>query len=125
MKSLFCLLFICFTTAAAAQNQAATRALAIGLGELQKGQCKPCLEAFERAFEQSKPDVLSQLRAARCAQMCDDKGKAQQLVEMALASNLPEIAQILQHRANFPELAPLLDSKLGKKIQRTINTSKE
>jgi Tfp pilus assembly protein PilF len=108
-----------------AQNQASTRALAIGLGELQKGQCKPCLEAFERAFEKSKPDVLSQLRAARCAQMCDDTQKAQQLVELALASDLPGIAQILQHQADFPELALLLDSKLGKKMQRTVNTSKE
>ncbi len=91
------------------------RAVEIGLGELQKGQCKPCLEAYERAFAISKHSALSHLRAARCAQMCNDKTKAQAYVDKALEISWDATAELLEDKIEYPELAALHDSDLGKK----------
>ena|GEM_PF-6797480 len=103
-----------------AQNAAVSpnysKAVRIGLGELQKGQCTPCLEAYERAFALSQHSVLSYLRAARCAQMCEQIAQAKNLAEKALATNPSVTAQILQNTTQFPELQALATSKTGKQL---------
>lgn len=88
----------------------------MGLGELQKEQCAPCLEAYERALALSQHSVLSYLRAARCAQLCAQNDKAKNFSESALRINPALTAQILQNAPKFPELDAFITSKLGKNL---------
>lgn len=114
--SLLALLIACFASAQTGSNNPEyKKAVDIGLGELQKGQCQPCLEAYERAFAISKHSALSHLRAARCAQLCNDQAKAQALADKAVEISWDMTANILQHTNDYTELAPLFDSDLGKK----------
>lgn len=123
MKHLFTLAFLAVANFLAAQtgsnNPEYKKAVDIGLGELQKGQCKPCLEAYERAFEISRHSALSHLRAARCAQLCNEHGKAQAFADKAVEISWDATAQILQNNTDYPELAGIRASDLG------INTLKK
>lgn len=129
MKYLLKLLLLASTVAASAQNASNspeyTRAVEIGLGELQKSQCKPCLEAYERAFAISKHSSLSHLRAARCAQLCNDAVKAQAFADKAVEISWDMTDQVLQNGQYYPELIPLRDSDLGKKtLEKTRSAAK-
>ncbi|MBC7776499.1 MAG: hypothetical protein H7246_13780 [Phycisphaerae bacterium] len=119
MKHLFTLALLVIANFVAAQagpnNPDYKKAVEIGLGELQKGQCQPCIEAYERAFVISKHSALSHLRAARCAQMCNDMAKAEALANKAVEISWDMAAQVLQNYTDDPELTPLRDSDLGKK----------
>jgi len=119
MKQVLTLFILLFALFAAAQtgpnNPDYKKAVDIGLGELQKGQCVPCIEAYERAFAISKHSVLSHLRAARCAQMCNDADKAQSFADKAVEISWDMAAQVLQNATDYPELAPLRDSDLCKR----------
>lgn len=108
------LLAVAFT-ASAQNNPDYTRAVEIGLGELQKGQCKPCLEAYERAFAISKHSSLSHLRAARCAQLCQDEAKALAFADTALSIGFVSTNFLLEDGVKYPELIPFRNSELGKK----------
>ena len=119
MKKLFTLACLAIVNLAAAQtgpnNPDYKKAVEIALGELQKGQCKPCLEAYERAFAISKHSALSHLRAASCGQICNDAPKAQAFADKAVEISWDMAAQVLQNSTEYPELVPLYDSYLGKK----------
>ncbi|MFN0036918.1 MAG: DUF6624 domain-containing protein [Saprospiraceae bacterium] len=129
MKHLLVFSLLAFARFASAQaganNPEYKKAVEIALGELQKGQCLPCLEAYERAFDISKHSALSHLRAARCAQLCDDAAKAQALADKAVEISWDMAAQALQNTRDYPELAPLRDSDLGKKtLKKTESAAK-
>jgi len=119
MKHVLTLSMLLFAIFSAAQtgssNPEYQKTVEIAFGELQKGQCKPCLEAYERAFAISKHSALSHLRAARCAQMCDDAAKAQTFADKAVEISWDMTAIVLQNNNDYPELAPLKASNLGKK----------
>ena len=101
------------------------KAVDIGLGELQKNQCKPCLEAYEKAFEISKHSALSHLRAACCAQMCNDAAKAKAFADKAVEISWDMASNILQNKSDYPELVPLQVSELGKKtLKKTEKKAK-
>lgn len=101
------------------------KAVDAALGELQKGQCLPCLEAYERAFELSKHSALSHLRAARCAQICNDAPKAQAFADKAVEISWDMTDKILQNASDYPELLPLKDSDLGKiTLEKTVAAAK-
>jgi hypothetical protein len=120
------LLFPCILLAAslAAQSPANDpkykRAVEIGLGELQKGQCLPCIEAYEHAFALSKHSALSHLRAARCAQLCNDPAKARAFADKAVEIAFSTAEKVLDSPAEYPELKPLNDSELGREIREKI-----
>lgn len=102
------------------------KATDIALGELQKGQCKPCLEAYERAFAISQHSVLSHLRAARCAQMCHDVAKAQAYADKAVEISWDITADMLKSADTYPELTYLRQSDLGKKtLENTALAAKQ
>ncbi len=126
MKYLLPILLLAFILPATAQsgpgNPDYLRSVEIAFGELQKGQCKPCLEAYERAFAISKHSALSHLRAARCAQLCDDASKAQAFADKAVEISWDMAAMVLQNNTDYPELDPLKDSNLGKKTLKKIET---
>lgn len=119
MKLLLSLLFILQTFGLMAQTDskdpAYLKAAAIAFGELQKGQCTPCLEAYEKAFDISQHSPLSYLRAAHCAQMCQDKIKAQAFADKAVKISWEATRQLLQNERDYPELLSLQKSDLGKK----------
>ena len=92
------------------------QAVRIGFGELQKEQCSPCLEAYDRAFALSQHSVLSHLRAARCAQMCGQIPQAKILADKALSIQPSALIQILKNKTQYPELQALANSKLGKNL---------
>lgn len=118
MKYLISILLFTFTLPVTAQTGPANpdyfRSVEIALGELQKGQCKPCLEAYERAFVISKHSALSHLRAARCAQLCNDAVKAQAFADKAVEISWDMTSVVLQNNNDYPELTPLNISSLGK-----------
>lgn len=118
MKYRISTLLFAFSLTATAQNGPANpeyfRSVEIALGELQKGQCKPCLEAYERAFVISKHSALSHLRAARCAQLCNDAVKAQAFADKAVEISWDMTSVVLQNNTDYPELTPLNGSNLGK-----------
>ena len=91
------------------------RVVAIGLGELQKGQCAPCLEAYDRAFTLSKHSSLSFLRAASCAQLCGNEERARELAEKAVEISFESTLYLFDHTQDYPELTSFIKSKLGKK----------
>ncbi len=129
MKQVLTLSILLFAIFSAAQtgssNPEYQMAVEIALGELQKGQCKPCLEAYERAFAISKHSALSHLRAARCAQMCNDPEKAQSFADKAVEISWDMAAQVLQNDLGYPELVPLRDSDLGKNtLEKTMAAAK-
>lgn len=129
MKYLLALASLIFSQSFFAQtgseNPDYRRAVDIALGELQKGQCKPCLEAYERAFAISKHSSLSHLRAARCAQLCNDAASAEAFADKAVQISWDISEQVLNNSTDYPELAPLRDSKLGKKIlEKTASVAK-
>lgn len=109
-------IFLSATAQSAPDNPEYRSAVEIALGELQKGQCKPCLEAYERAFSISQHSTLSYLRAARCAQMCHDATKAKAFANKAVEISAVIATDILQNNRDYPELALLQNSELGKKI---------
>jgi len=119
MKHLISLLFLFQAFGLMAQTDsrdpAYLNAVAIAFGELQKGQCTPCLEAYEKAFDISQHSPLSYLRAAHCAQMCQDKVKAQAFADKAVEINWDATRQLLQNERAYPELLALQKSELGKK----------
>ncbi len=130
MKYLLNLLLLVTTIAASAQNASNspeyTRAVEIGLGELQKGQCKPCLEAYERAFLISQHSVLSHLRAMLCAEWCKEDEKALAFANKALEIGWESTANILQKNQEYPELSTLRASASGKKLlERAFKAGKE
>ncbi|MDX1912652.1 MAG: hypothetical protein SFV22_14260, partial [Saprospiraceae bacterium] len=106
-----------------ANNPDYTRAVNIALGELQKGQCQPCIEAYERAFALSQHSALSYLRAARCAQLCNDPVKARAFADKAVEIAFSTADKVLNSTAEYPELKPLRDSDLGKEIQQKIEAA--
>jgi len=120
------LLFAIFSAAqTGSSNPEYQKAVEIALGELQKGQCNPCLEAYERAFAISKHSALSHLRAARCAQMCNDASKAQTFADIAVEISWDMAAQVLQNDLGYPELVLLRDSDLGKNtLEKTMAAAK-
>ncbi len=129
MKYLLTLPLLALVLVASAQtganNPEYTRAVDIALGELQKGQCKPCLEAYERAFLISKHSPLSHLRAARCAQMCNDAAKAQAFADNAVEISWEATANLLQNEREYPELKSLRSSDLGKQtLEHSIAAGK-
>ncbi|MFN0173701.1 MAG: DUF6624 domain-containing protein [Saprospiraceae bacterium] len=129
MKHFLILALFAFPTFALGQtgpnNPEYKKAVDIALGELQKGQCTPCLEAYERAFEISKHSALSHLRAARCAQMCNDAPKAQALADKAVEISWDLTAKFLEIGTEYPELEKLRDSDLGKKtLEKTLSAAK-
>lgn len=129
MKHILSLMLIFSTLSITAQTASKDpeyiRSVEIGLGELQKGQCKPCLEAYERAFAISKHSVLSHLRAARCAQMCNDAPKAQAFADKSVEISWDMAAKLLQSDTEYPELGVLRDSDLGKKtLEKTVAVAK-
>lgn len=119
MKIVFTTSLLLLTLFSFAQSGAGNpeyiKAVDIGLGELQKGQCKPCIEAYERAFAISQHSALSHLRAARCAQLCNDADKAQAFADKAVEISWDMTVSNLQNNSEYPELAPLRDSDLGQK----------
>lgn len=54
------------------------------LDYLKKGQCKLCLENYEKAFEISQKSALSLLRAATCAYDCSDTLKWKSFGKLAI-----------------------------------------
>jgi hypothetical protein len=91
------------------------RLVAIGLGELQKGQCAPCLEAYNWAFTISQHSSLSYLRAASCAERCGDNNSALELAKKAVEISFEPTLYIFDHARDYPELIPFMKSKPGKK----------
>jgi hypothetical protein len=117
MKLLATILLSLFTSLAIAQVTPEYRkAVDIGLGELQKGQCAPCLEAYDQAFAISKHSPLSHLRAARCAQLCQNEAKAVQLADKAVEISAVILLRLFDEaNTEYPELGPFFQSELGKK----------
>lgn len=122
MKHFLGLLLLAFTATASAQNAwddpNYLRATKIGLGELQKGQCAPCLEAYDRAIALHDKDGVTLLRAACCAQMCHDDTKAKVLADKAVAVAPAIVQQVLGSPADYPELRTFQQSDLGKKTRK-------
>jgi hypothetical protein len=119
----FLLLIALFVSAQTGPNNPDyKKAVDIGLGELQKGQCEPCIEAYERAFTISLHSALSHLRAARCAQLCNDAAKAQVFADKALEISWKTVNQVLEDGNKYPEILPLRDSGLGKKTLKKSET---
>lgn len=102
-------------------NAEYNRAVAIGLGELQKGQCAPCLEAYDRAFTLSQHSSLSFLRAASCAQLCGDDNRARELAEKAVEISFESTLYVFDNAREYPELIPFMTSKSGKKTLSLAN----
>ncbi|MCC7465668.1 MAG: hypothetical protein IT261_05335 [Saprospiraceae bacterium] len=119
MKPIITLMTILLTSSLFAQgpgtNAEYKRVVAIGLGELQKGQCAPCLEAYDRAFTLSQHSALSFLRAASCAQLCGDNNRARELAEKAVEISFESTLYVFDHTQEYPELTPFVTSKPGKK----------
>jgi hypothetical protein len=127
MKHLLLISFLALAHIAYSQssNPEYIKAVEIGLGELQKNQCKPCLEAYEKAFQISKHSALSHLRAARCAQMCNDAAKAKAFADQAVEISWDMAANLLQNSSEYPELIPFQNSDLGKKtLKKTEKKAK-
>lgn len=99
------------------------KAVDIALGELQKGQCQPCLEAYERAFALSQHSALSHLRAARCAQMCKDDAKAKAFADKAVEISCGTASKVMEDADQYPELNPFRESELGKLTLANIETT--
>ncbi len=99
------------------------KAVEIALGELQKGQCQPCLEAYERAFAISQHSALSHLRAARCAQLCHDEVKAKAFADKAVEISCATALKVMDDQEQYPELDAFRQSDLGKKTLVNIEAT--
>jgi hypothetical protein len=54
------------------------------LRHLQRNECQPCLDAYEKAFRIAQKSYLSLLRAATCAYACREKKLVAQYLDKAL-----------------------------------------
>lgn len=115
--------FFLFFTSYAQTTPEYQKAVDIALGELQKSQCMPCLEAYEKAFAISQHSPLSHLRAARCAQLCQDQAKAEQLAQKAVDINFGVVMRLHNDLVEYPELVPFFKSELGKKSLAKAHTA--
>ena len=130
MKQVLSLILIFSALLVAAQTASKDpeylKAVDIGLGELQKGQCKPCLEAYERAFLISQHSVLSHLRASYCAELCNDADKAKAFADKALEISWETTSNMLQNNLEYPELNAMRNSASGKKLlERAMKMGKD
>jgi hypothetical protein len=92
---------------------------------MQAKDCTACMEAYQNAFRRSKHSALSHLRAARCASMCGEALRSDQLVEAAAEINWDETLQILNSPKQFPELAGAPNDNFVEKAKVTATKTAE
>lgn len=90
-NKLLALVLICWSaTIALCQTTYATpdtayiQAVEKALGYLQKGQCQPCLTAYQKAFNIAQKSALSTMRAALCAYQCQQPELAKMYLQQAV-----------------------------------------
>ncbi len=97
----------------------------LAFDDLQKGNCKPCVERYELAFAVSQRSILSRLRAAACAYECKDDSKWKYHIEFALNKDWSTVENILLDKSNrYPELSKYTNSEIYSYAKTFINDAK-
>jgi hypothetical protein len=108
MRQKILLLFLClplFCNAQTAQNDPEYKRLVeSAFGHLKNGDCGTCLSVYEQAFVLSKHSVLSHLRAAVCAERCNDVEKSADLTRAAVLIGWDVCLQLIDNPREYPEL---------------------
>lgn len=95
------------------------------LEDLKKGDCKPCIEKYDRAFVLSQRSILSRLRAVLCAYECKDGNKWKQHLDFALNKGWYTVENILFDKSNsYPELSKYAHTEIYSYAIAYINETK-
>jgi hypothetical protein len=89
------------------------RHVEVAFGHLQRGECRPCLDAYEKAFRIAQKSYLSLLRAATCAYSCREKKLAAQYLDKALALEWDGPHQVF---TTYPEFKPYHNTPFEKDL---------
>ena len=92
---------------------------------LQKGDCRSCLDFYEKAFQHSRHSALSHLRAALCADWCGDSIKAERLGTQAVLISWAICEKVLHEPQNYPEFKSISGSPFENGIRTKIRIQAE
>jgi hypothetical protein len=97
-----------------ATNDSTYQALVLGaIEDLQKGDCKSCIEKYDLAFVISQRSILSRLRAVACAYECKEDTKWKQHLDFALNKEWSTVENILFDKSNrYSELSKYANSEI-------------
>ncbi|MBC3787903.1 DUF6624 domain-containing protein [Spirosoma utsteinense] len=102
-----------YATADTAYIQAVEQAL----GHLEKGQCQPCLDAYQKAFKIAQKSALSTMRAALCAYQCQQPALAKTYIQQAVDIDYPIAEDTWIDYQSAPEFNPFRASSLKDLVQ--------
>lgn len=108
MRQFAPIVFFCcvgLATAQTPQNDPEYKRLVeLAFGHLKNSDCRACSDAYEKAFVISRHSVLSHLRAAVCAEQCNDVEKSAHLIRAATLIAWDMCLQLIENPREYPEL---------------------
>jgi len=105
----------------ATQDTVYIHAVEQALISLKKGECRPCLNAYQRAFTISRKSALSLVRAAFCAYQCQEQPVARDYIRQAVEVDYKLAQEAWEDAETYPELAPARSSGLDAYVRETFS----
>lgn len=101
-------------------DTAYVKAVEQALSHLEKGQCQPCLLAYQKAFKIAQKSALSTMRAALCAYQCQQPALAKTYLQQAVAIDYSIAEDIWIDYQTAPEFTVVRFSSMRELVQEVF-----